>query len=295
MFHLMIKMFYIVTLSLLTIAHVNSKDIAVDTCDKTTYICLKAKLEYMLATKNFADVDIIIKLLKESDSELALKENLLGIAYILKRNEKSYALAKQYLEAALQKGVLAAATNLAELYFIKKDYGRSMYYLDIAKKEGFTYPDPKYIKWAILYAQNVAFSLDSSEAQKNKSLEMMLQILDKDDSGSIQYILGVSSLQNGDTEVALKHFNISAEKNFVEAFVILGIVYYQGSGVDKNIETAKKYFEKASQGGSGQAAFNLATIAIEEKKHDEAKRYIVLSANRGYKKGVELYNELVNQ
>lgn len=288
-------MFFILAVSLLIIHNVNSSNLSINKCDKTKYVCLKAMLDDMLVTKNFADLDAVIDLLKKSKGELALKENLLGVAYILKKNEDSNVIAKQYLKAALEKGVLAAATNLAELYYIEKDYSRSLYFLDIAKQEGFSYPDPKYLKWATLYAQNVIFSPDSNETQKNIAVEMMLEILDKDEFGYIRYILGISSLQNGDLENALRYFKFSAEKNLMQSFIMLGILYYEGNGVERDVETAIEYFEFASVQGSGQAAFNLATISFEAGKHEEAKKYLVLSAKRGYKKAIELYDELVQQ
>ena len=59
---------------------------------------------------------------------------------------------------------------------------------------------------------------------------------------------------------ALKYFQLSADQGYVEGHFLLGILYYYGYGVKKDYKMAVKYFNLAAQLGHVLGYYNLAQM-----------------------------------
>lgn len=59
---------------------------------------------------------------------------------------------------------------------------------------------------------------------------------------------------------ALQYFQLSADQGYVEGHFLLGIMYYFGYGVKKDYKSAVKYFNLAAQLGHVLGYFNLAQM-----------------------------------
>ena len=99
-------------------------------------------------------------------------------------------------------------------------------------------------------------------------------------------------------EKAVKYYQKALEVGVVSSAALsnLGICYYEGNGVEKNISEAVKYFKEAALGGFPQAQCNLGVCYYrgEGLKKDIVKAYalIAISAAGGYEASQEKLNNL---
>lgn len=75
-----------------------------------------------------------------------------------------------------------------------------------------------------------------------------------------QFQLGMSLLEFGDIKQAIKWFKTASKKDHQEALYTLAKIYYKGNKVEKNIELAIKYYEKASILGHPNASTDLVIV-----------------------------------
>ena len=81
---------------------------------------------------------------------------------------------------------------------------------------------------------------------------------------------------------AAKIYKRAVELGDVQAMVSLGSLYFRGDGVKKSWGKAAQLYRMASERGNVRASYNLAFIAEEEGRMDEAHRYYTLSAGQNY-------------
>jgi len=89
-----------------------------------------------------------------------------------------------------------------------------------------------------------------------------------------------------DVEIALHWFELSAKLGYVDAQMLLGIIYREGeSSVEKNSEKALHFYKLASEQGNWDASKDLGSMYEEgdgvEKDLWEALRWYKLSAAQG--------------
>lgn len=68
---------------------------------------------------------------------------------------------------------------------------------------------------------------------------------------------GMGYYQSGDIASALPHLQKDARANDPEAAYILGLLYSNGDGVERNLSMALGWFQRAASNGSANAAFHL--------------------------------------
>ena len=61
----------------------------------------------------------------------------------------------------------------------------------------------------------------------------------------------------------MEHYDIAKNMNKKEAYNTLGTIWFNGKGVNKNLDIAKKYYEKGIELEDGRAMENLAAIYEE--------------------------------
>jgi TPR repeat protein len=91
------------------------------------------------------------------------------------------------------------------------------------------------------------------------------------------YLTGEGAEKRFDT--ARSHFEKAESKGEPEGALYLGMIYYQGLGVCKNIERAKPYLEKAANARYCYAFIPLALIALGKGRLIQATR-LFLKARR---------------
>jgi TPR repeat protein len=96
---------------------------------------------------------------------------------------------------------------------------------------------------------------------------------------------GLKLFEAGKFSQAFKVLLPLAERGYAEAETKIGLMYYLGDGVARDIKEAKKWLESAAEKGVGEAAHNLGTLYLTcepDLPRDEKK------SKEWYKKAKEL-------
>lgn len=115
------------------------------------------------------------------------------------------------------------------------------------------------------------------------TLENIQKLSIKEDAKS-QYELGQIYRKNGEDKKAFEYFQKSANQGYYRAEFILGYMYDQGKGVEKNIQRAIQWYEKSANQGNPYAYYNLGTMYLNGKE-----------VKKDYQKAVEFFKKSINQ
>lgn len=112
---------------------------------------------------------------------------------------------------------------------------------------------------------------------QNSELERKAQ------SGNVkaQHDLAVRYLYAKEYDKAFFWEKKAAEKGDVNAQCNLGLMYNQGWGCIKNIETSIYWYKRAIEGGSKNALFNLGSLYVEMHKYEDAINCLQSLAEKG--------------
>ena len=98
--------------------------------------------------------------------------------------------------------------------------------------------------------------------------------------------IGYKYYQKGNYEKALKIWTVEAEEGNKEAFYNIGLLYFFGNGVEKNLPLAFGYCQKAAFMGSPRAQNNLAFMYIKglgvEKSYIDSYVWASVAIKHGY-------------
>lgn len=152
-----------------------------------------------------------------------------------------------------------------------------------------------------------AYNLGMLFLKKNNKKEALRYLKLAEGFGFIQALnsLGRFHEEEGHYELAINYYKKSAEHNHGNAFLNLGFIYEKGKGVEKNINQAKIYYEKALEQGNYKAReilshlegaddkqLNLLLIDYEENKNNMNYLFVLGTAylkTKNYKKAIEHY------
>src|SRR5690606_14140072 len=73
------------------------------------------------------------------------------------------------------------------------------------------------------------------------------------------------------TAKALEYFNKAAELGHLKAGIALGAMYWQGTGVPKDVERARAYFRAAHAKGAALGTSNLAMTLLQPGEPAESR------------------------
>jgi TPR repeat protein len=91
-----------------------------------------------------------------------------------------------------------------------------------------------------------------------------------------------------DYDIALQHYREAAKKGSSQAYFMLGYMYEQGYGIDKNANEAIDCYKIAAEKGSIEAGINLANLFLYKRNHKEAVTWFEWAGEKGNK--TALYN-----
>ena len=98
--------------------------------------------------------------------------------------------------------------------------------------------------------------------------------------------IGYKYYQKGNYEKALKIWAVEAEEGNKEAFYNIGLLYFFGNGVQKNLPLAFEYCQKAAFMGSPRAQNNLAFMYIKglgvKKSYIDSYVWASIAIKHGY-------------
>jgi serine/threonine protein kinase len=90
--------------------------------------------------------------------------------------------------------------------------------------------------------------------------------------------------KNGSIEKAASYFKKACDNKDARGCTALGIYYYAGKGIEKNMLKAKELFEKACREGNGEGCYNLALTYTKDQNYGKAITFYEKACSGGYGK-----------
>lgn len=88
--------------------------------------------------------------------------------------------------------------------------------------------------------------------------------------------------REGKFSEAMTYYRSAAEKGYAEAQLNLGVCYYYGRGVERNLPEAKKWFQAAAEQENSQAQYNLGLCYYEDGDYTKAAEWYRKAAEQGH-------------
>ncbi len=136
------------------------------------------------------------------------------------------------------------------------------------------------------YANNISYQ---------RKLERKLFLCDNNEL----FKVGHKAFNNEDYNTALTYFTAAANKYHEESCMSLGLMYYDGVGVEQNSEKAFFYFKRAAELGNIDARYYTGLFLAEgigtEENFFQGYRWLELAANEGHPSAAEIISEIENQ
>ncbi len=103
--------------------------------------------------------------------------------------------------------------------------------------------------------------------------------------------MGSKHYKEGDYGAAFEYWTTAAELGNVEAHYNLSLMYHEGNGVEKDPKREIHHLEEAAIGGNHLARHNLGVEELEIGRYERAKKHLIIAANLGYDKALEVLKE----
>ncbi|KAF7787519.1 hypothetical protein PRUB_a4622 [Pseudoalteromonas rubra] len=216
--------------------------------------------------------------------------NLIGVSYLLSKDESMVIKSESFFKIALEGGVEAAAQNLAELEFYRDRYKESLYYLSLISND-YIKGERNRVRYYRLKGQ-ILFLSGEVSVNRHKAVDIFEDIEGLDESGISSYFIGFDLFYKGELNLALEKFNSSISLGNESSMMFLGDLYYQGEYVERNIGKASEYYEMAYSLDNARAAFNLAMIYREKQDIEKLKDYIRRAAELGHEKALHIFEKI---
>jgi len=97
-----------------------------------------------------------------------------------------------------------------------------------------------------------------------------------------RYMIGWLNLEKNNKEMSIHWFTLAAQSH-IESQYILGLLYYNGEIVKKNIDAARFWFVKAAEKGHMNAQYNIGLIdSVCKDNKSSALYWFRKAANQGH-------------
>lgn len=254
--------------------------------------------EAISANYDAGNYEKAIEILEISDFEEGKRKFSLGFIH---EKLESYDLAEKYYLEAVQRGIIEAADNLANLYInqgkidlaeeyflkaIEKDDIDAIFNLAIIyADQGKTNLAEKYYFKAIekgdIYAMNNLAILYKDQGKTDLAEKYYLEAGEKGDIYSF-YNLAILYQEQGKTDLAEKFYLKAIEKGNIDAINSLAVLYEDNGKTD----LAEEYYFKAVQKGNIDAVYNLASLYHDKDKIELAEKYYLEAIEKGITLGI---------
>ncbi len=119
------------------------------------------------------------------------------------------------------------------------------------------------------------------------------------DSGGQKKSSQRDSSQQEITPEMVEEYTLKAKQGDVDAQYNLGIMYYHGEGIEKNLEEALFWFLKAAEQDDPDAQYNLGFMYGKgegvEKSHEQSMQWFVKAAQQGHTEAREVLDKMMKK
>jgi TPR repeat protein len=188
---------------------------------------------------------------------------LLGVAYYFGKGvDQSYEKAGEWFLKASEGGYQKAQVNLGIMYLEGKGCEKSPQKASDFFAQAAKGVDPEVAAQAKYFEATILCDGNGTNQDLQKGLDLMTAAA-KEGNPKALYRLGMDALtgkngQPADQKRAIDLLSQAAEKGSALACRRLGAFYTRGIGVEKNADTASKWFEKGARTGDGSCILQMA-------------------------------------
>lgn len=223
---------------------------------------------------------ILETFLPYAEENLAFAQTIVGKVYYRgKLNERNYEKAFDWFSKAAESGNSYAQYLLGNMYengtFVDKNYDTALsYYKNSAAQNN------------IMAIGEMAYMKDNGYGMpmnKEEAEKIYLQLAEERDDEWSMIKLAYIEMDRGNSEERLKWIQKALEKEYIDAYVDLGI-FYQSDEKYKDLEKAQQSYYQAAQLGNPEGMNGLAMIYYDmpdNKGDEQAFRWFSKSADLG--------------
>lgn len=223
---------------------------------------------------------ILETFLPYAEENLAFAQTIVGKVYYRgKLNERNYEKAFDWFSKAAESGNSYAQYLLGNMYengtFVEQNYDTALsYYKNSAAQNN------------IMAIGEMAFMKDNGYGMpmnKEEAEKIYLQLAEERDDEWSMIKLAYIEMDRGNSEERLKWIQKALEKEYIDAYVDLGI-FYQSDEKYKDLEKAQQSYYQAAQLGNPEGMNGLAMIYYDmpdNKGDEQAFRWFSKSADLG--------------
>ena len=223
---------------------------------------------------------ILETFLPYAEKNLAFAQTIVGKVYYRgKLNERNYEKAFDWFSKAAESGNSYAQYLLGNMYengtFVEQNYDTALsYYKNSAAQNN------------IMAIGEMAFMKDNGYGMpmnKEEAEKIYLQLAEERDDEWSMIKLAYIEMDRGNSEERLKWIQKALEKEYIDAYVDLGI-FYQSDEKYKDLEKAQQSYYQAAQLGNPEGMNGLALIYYDMpdyKGDEQAFRWFSKSADLG--------------
>lgn len=223
---------------------------------------------------------ILETFLPYAEENLAFAQAIVGKVYYRgKLNERNYEKAFDWFSKAAESGNSYAQYLLGNMYengtFVEQNYDTALsYYKNSAAQNN------------IMAIEEMAYMKDNGYGMpmnKEEAEKIYLQLAEERDDEWSMIKLAYIEMDRGNSEERLKWIQKALEKEYIDAYVDLGI-FYQSDEKYKDLEKAQQSYYQAAQLGNPEGMNGLAMIYYDmpdNKGDEQAFRWFSKSADLG--------------
>jgi hypothetical protein len=145
--------------------------------------------------------------------------------------------------------------------------------------KGCAYSDFKSIKCD---ERRCPFCREPAVRDEEDARKRIMERIKAKDPIALRYMGKGERFDKGDYKGAFHYFAKAAELGNFEAHFMLGWMYYEGEGVEKDEEKMVYHWEKAAIGGHPHARNNLGYYEEENGNKERAVKHFIIAAKLGY-------------
>eukprot|EP00012_Vannella_robusta_P003205 CAMPEP_0206189936 /NCGR_PEP_ID=MMETSP0166-20121206/4451_1 /ASSEMBLY_ACC=CAM_ASM_000260 /TAXON_ID=95228 /ORGANISM="Vannella robusta, Strain DIVA3 518/3/11/1/6" /LENGTH=765 /DNA_ID=CAMNT_0053605919 /DNA_START=579 /DNA_END=2872 /DNA_ORIENTATION=+ len=189
------------------------------------------------------------------------------------------AKAAEYFQQAADRNVIESQEKLGMMYLhgngVEQDVQKGTDLLHGAAEAGNLFSQ---VQLGLCYSDGklVPVDLDLAIAYFKKAAEI---------DPSVNHVIGTLYRKNGNQQLAIEHFKKGGDAGHDYSQIELAYMHYCGNGVEKNLDTAAFWYQKAAEQKNSLAMHNLGMMFMEgeHQPKDEAKglEFITESAELG--------------
>jgi hypothetical protein len=128
---------------------------------------------------------------------------------------------------------------------------------------------------------NCPFCREPSSTDEKQHRMLMMKRIKANDPAALKHMGSVKRYHEGDYDCAFEYYTEAAELGDIGASCELGVMYYDGKGVEKDDGKAVYHLEKAAMGGHPQARYNLGYYEERNGNIERAAKHFIIGAKQG--------------